>query len=257
MRFMPEIPLIVARDVDPEVARDGQHRHRLGGRVEAGHHRHVAALPARVGLVAEGLDLGGVRDEGTRVRADQEQVERLAGRRRCGDQVLGVDLLDLVEAVVGVDVEAPDPGGGQQDDEGERVEGPPPPAVLALLLLLARGTQLGLQVGPRRGMRPRARREARGMPGSSGVKDQKVPGREVRYPSPVHFELPDELLALRDSVRRLAQDKVKPRARAIDKECVLPDRRLRGVPRRRPAGPVHPGRVRRLGRGHPRPGAGH
>src|ERR1700729_400911 len=47
--------------------------------------------------------------------------------------------------------------------------------------------------------------------GSSGVKDQKVPGREVRYPSQVHFELPDELAEPRDSVRRLAQDKVKPR----------------------------------------------
>ena len=33
----------------------------------------------------------------------------------------------------------------------------------------------------------------------------------------MHFDLPDELLELRDSVRRLAQDKVKPRARAIDR----------------------------------------
>jgi len=38
----------------------------------------------------------------------------------------------------------------------------------------------------------------------------------------VHFDLPDELLELRDSVRRLAQDKVKPRARAIDKEGSYP-----------------------------------
>ena len=38
----------------------------------------------------------------------------------------------------------------------------------------------------------------------------------------MHFELPDELVALRDSVRRLAQDKVKPRARAIDKEGAYP-----------------------------------
>jgi len=38
----------------------------------------------------------------------------------------------------------------------------------------------------------------------------------------VRFELPDELLALRDSVRRLAQDKVKPRARGIDKEGAYP-----------------------------------
>ena len=39
----------------------------------------------------------------------------------------------------------------------------------------------------------------------------------------MHFELPDELLELRDSVRRLAQDKVKPRARAIDKEGLYPN----------------------------------
>ena len=38
----------------------------------------------------------------------------------------------------------------------------------------------------------------------------------------MHFDLPDELLELRDSVRRLAQDKVKPRARAIDKEGAYP-----------------------------------
>ena len=38
----------------------------------------------------------------------------------------------------------------------------------------------------------------------------------------MHFELPDEILELRDSVRRLAQDKVKPRARAIDKEGTYP-----------------------------------
>jgi alkylation response protein AidB-like acyl-CoA dehydrogenase len=38
----------------------------------------------------------------------------------------------------------------------------------------------------------------------------------------VHFDLPDELLELRDSVRRLAEDKVKPRARSIDKEGAYP-----------------------------------
>ena len=37
----------------------------------------------------------------------------------------------------------------------------------------------------------------------------------------MHFDLPDELLELRDSVRRLAADKIKPRARAIDKEGTL------------------------------------
>jgi hypothetical protein len=38
----------------------------------------------------------------------------------------------------------------------------------------------------------------------------------------VHFDLPDELAELQASVRRLAQDKVKPRARAIDKESAYP-----------------------------------
>ncbi len=36
------------------------------------------------------------------------------------------------------------------------------------------------------------------------------------------FELSDEFAALRDSVRRLAQDKVQPRARAIDRDGVYP-----------------------------------
>jgi alkylation response protein AidB-like acyl-CoA dehydrogenase len=38
----------------------------------------------------------------------------------------------------------------------------------------------------------------------------------------VDFDLPEELAALQSSVRRLAQDKVKPRARAIDKEGTYP-----------------------------------
>jgi alkylation response protein AidB-like acyl-CoA dehydrogenase len=38
----------------------------------------------------------------------------------------------------------------------------------------------------------------------------------------VNFDLPDELLELQHSVRRLAQDKVRPRARAIDKEGAYP-----------------------------------
>jgi alkylation response protein AidB-like acyl-CoA dehydrogenase len=38
----------------------------------------------------------------------------------------------------------------------------------------------------------------------------------------VDFDLPDELIALQSSVRRLAQDKVRPRARAIDKEGNYP-----------------------------------
>ena len=49
------------------------------------------------------------------------RLNGLPGRRR-GDQVLGVDLLDLVEAVGGVDVEPADADGGQHDDEGQCVE---------------------------------------------------------------------------------------------------------------------------------------
>jgi alkylation response protein AidB-like acyl-CoA dehydrogenase len=38
----------------------------------------------------------------------------------------------------------------------------------------------------------------------------------------VNFELPDELVALRDSVRRLAADKIKPRAREVDRSGEYP-----------------------------------
>ncbi len=38
----------------------------------------------------------------------------------------------------------------------------------------------------------------------------------------MNFDLPDELVELQSSVRRLAQDKVRPRARAIDKEGEYP-----------------------------------
>jgi alkylation response protein AidB-like acyl-CoA dehydrogenase len=38
----------------------------------------------------------------------------------------------------------------------------------------------------------------------------------------VDFDLPEELVALQSSVRRLAQDKVRPRARAIDKNGTYP-----------------------------------
>jgi alkylation response protein AidB-like acyl-CoA dehydrogenase len=38
----------------------------------------------------------------------------------------------------------------------------------------------------------------------------------------VDFDLPEELLALQSSVRRLAQDKVQPRARAVDKDGTYP-----------------------------------
>src|SRR6202046_5708100 len=57
---------------------------------------------------------------------------------------------------------------------------------------------------------------------SSGGKDSKLPCQGVLYPAPVDFDLSEELAALRDSVRRLAQDKVKPRARAIDREGTYP-----------------------------------
>ena len=80
MRFMPEMFVTLPGMFDPQVARDGQDGHRLGGRVEAGHHGDVAALAARVGLVAERVDLGRVVDEGPRVGADQQHVEGLLSR---------------------------------------------------------------------------------------------------------------------------------------------------------------------------------
>ena len=57
---------------------------------------------------------------------------------------------------------------------------------------------------------------------SSDGKDSKLPCQAVLYPSPVDFDLSEELEALQTSVRRLAQDKVKPRARAIDKDGTYP-----------------------------------
>ena len=47
------------------------------------------------------------------------------------------------------------------------------------------------------------------------------------------FELTDELAALQETCRRIAQDKVKPRAREIDETERVPAGPLRGVPRRR------------------------
>ena len=39
----------------------------------------------------------------------------------------------------------------------------------------------------------------------------------------MNFDLPEELLALQDSVRRLSQDKIKPRAREIDSSSEYPE----------------------------------
>ena len=44
----------------------------------------------------------------------------------------------------------------------------------------------------------------------------------LEYRDAVEFELSDELGALRDSVRRLAQDKIKPRAREVDRTGEYP-----------------------------------
>jgi alkylation response protein AidB-like acyl-CoA dehydrogenase len=46
--------------------------------------------------------------------------------------------------------------------------------------------------------------------------------RAVGYRDAMDFELSEELLALRDSVRRLAQDKIKPRAREVDRTGEYP-----------------------------------
>jgi alkylation response protein AidB-like acyl-CoA dehydrogenase len=46
--------------------------------------------------------------------------------------------------------------------------------------------------------------------------------RKVGYRDAMDFELSEELEALRDSVRRLAQDKIKPRAREVDRTGEYP-----------------------------------
>ena len=185
------------------------------------------------------------------------KVRGLLVADRCrADQVLGVDLLDLVEAVVGVEVEAPGPDRGQHDDDGERIQGAPPPAVLASLLLFPRLAQIFLQVGTRPGVvLPVVGRPGQfGLVGSQGS-ESTWPGRPVPFTG-----------AIRTSRRARAAPRFRPPARAGKGQTTgaghrqgrdLPDRHLRGVPRRRPAGIVHPGRVRRVGRRHPRTGAGH
>ena len=81
-------------------------------------------------------------------------------------------------------------------------------------------------------------------------------GRELRLSVAMDFELSDELAALRDSVRRLAQDKIKPRAREIDSTGEYPQDFFDEFRTRGPARAVHPRGVRRVGRGDPRPRPG-
>ena len=175
-------PADVARDVDPEVTGDGQDRDRLGRRVEAGHHGDVAALTTGVGLVA---DLAGqgrvVADERPRVRAHQQHVEGSPGGGRLGDQVLGVDLLDLAETVIGVLVDTTGAERGQQHNEGQGIEDAAAPAVLALVVLLVRLAQLLLEVTP--GPDRLGGQDGRGAVGvgSGGVGDVGV-GGVVRPP---------------------------------------------------------------------------
>ncbi len=57
---------------------------------------------------------------------------------------------------------------------------------------------------------------------SSGWAPPDGPLTGLGYPPAVDFELSQELSALQQSVRRLAQDKVKPRAREIDKSGEYP-----------------------------------
>ena len=165
---------------------------------------------------------------------------------RLGHQVLGVDLLDLVEAVVGVEVEAagPEAARSTMSAAARRASGGASGGG-ACCSFFARLAQLGLEVGPRLGglgrrrrRRPRGRasagrvapasplglgtRVSRGL-GSSGVKNQKIPGRRRPIACAGAFRPPRRAgSSCTQSVRRLAQDKVKPRARAIDKEGAYP-----------------------------------
>ncbi len=69
------------------------------------------------------------------------------------------------------------------------------------------------------------------------------------------FDLAPEYLELQASVRKLAQDKIKPRARADRHRRHLSPGRVRGVPRRRAPRPGDPGGLRRWRGRDPRPHA--
>ena len=62
----------------------------------------------------------------------------------------------------------------------------------------------------------------------------------------MQFDLSPELAELQATVRKLAQEKVAPRAREIDTTADVPAGPLRALPRRRPARPRDPRGVRRL-----------
>ena len=67
------------------------------------------------------------------------------------------------------------------------------------------------------------------------------------------FDLPPELAELQATVRKLAQEKVAPRAREIDVTATYPQDLFELFRDTGPARPRDPGGVRRVGRRHPRP----
>ena len=139
--------------------------------------------PALVSL-PNALSCVALSTNGAGVRADQQEIERLAGCGRRCDQVLGVDLLDLVEAVVGVDVEAAGTHGGARTmttDSAYRERRRQRCRCFCSFFRDLRSsawrsardsgaTRDGIRVGV----------ERLGVSGSSGVKNQKIPGRTVR-----------------------------------------------------------------------------
>ena len=76
--------------------------------------------------------------------------------------------------------------------------------------------------------------------------------RACRLPCTMDFDLPPELAELQASVRKLAQERVAPRAREIDLTEEYPAGPLRAVRRDRPGRALHPRGVRRLRRRDPR-----
>ena len=223
----PRDPADVAGDVHPEVAGDGEDGDRLGGGVEAGHHRHVAALAAAVGRVAERVDLL-LLSLVTKARESEPTSRRLKG---CcgvtgrGDQVLGVDLLDLVEAVVGVEVEPAGTGGGQEHDSGRarraRAGASGAGASLSFLRDLRSSAWRSARDGSARSPRDPGR-EAPGSRARRGSRTRKYLAGAPGSLRPCISIFPTSCSSCAQSVRRLAQDKVKPRARAIDKEGAYP-----------------------------------
>ena len=137
------------------------------------------------------------------------------------------------------------------------------PAKVGLLVVRGPHALPGVRPDQPRARRHLGRRNREGTPAhrpaapqvrltSRCTHDSRASARGLVVVSAMMFELPDELIALQESVRRLAQDKVRPRAREIDETGEYPAGSVRAVSGSRSARAVRAGGGRRLGRRHPR-----